>query len=63
MRHRVLLAHLQVLIDILFGTNAVDTKNVKRDEQCRHHCIGEKFDIRTISPQNIAYAAVMVSIT
>jgi hypothetical protein len=50
-----------VLIDILFGTNSVDVVNVKRDQQPRHHCVGEKYEITTITPQNIAYAAVVVS--
>jgi len=48
-----------VLIDILFGTNSVDTMNVKREEQCRHHCVREMYDIVKISPQNIAFAAVV----
>jgi hypothetical protein len=48
-------------VDILFGSNSVDTKNVKRDEQSRHHCLGEMYGLTTISAQNIAYAAVVVS--
>jgi hypothetical protein len=45
----------------LFGSNAVDVKNAKRNEQPRHHCLGVKYDITSISPENIAYAAVVVS--
>jgi hypothetical protein len=51
-----------VLIDILFGLNAVDVKNTKRFNQPKHHCIGEMYNIFTISPENIAYAAVVVCI-
>jgi hypothetical protein len=36
-------------------------KNTKCDEQPRHHCLGVKYDITSISPKNIAYAAVVVS--
>jgi hypothetical protein len=47
---------------VLYGSNAVDTKNVKRDEQPRHHCVAEMYGVATISPENIAYAAVVVSV-
>lgn len=53
---------LQVLIDILFGTSAVDIANVRRDEQHRRNSIGEMYESVTISSQNIAYAAVVVSL-
>jgi hypothetical protein len=39
----------------------VDVKDVKRTEQPRHHCLGEMYGLMTISPENIAYAAVVVS--
>jgi hypothetical protein len=41
----------------------VDVKCAKRDEQPRHHCLGEMYSLMTISPENIAYAAVVVSNT
>jgi hypothetical protein len=47
---------------VLYGSNAVDTKNVKRDEQPRHHCVAEMYGVAMISPENIAYAAVVVSV-
>jgi hypothetical protein len=51
----------QVLIDILFGRNTVDTVNVKREDQPCHNCVGEMYEVTMISRWNIAYAAVEVS--
>lgn len=39
----------------------MDTVNVKRDDQARHDCLGERYDLKKISAKNIAYAAVVVS--
>ncbi|KAF8496387.1 hypothetical protein F5888DRAFT_1634920 [Russula emetica] len=47
------------LIDILFGTNAVNAKHAKRNDQPRHHCVGEMYGLVSISPENIAYGAVV----
>ncbi|KAF8490647.1 hypothetical protein F5888DRAFT_1637981 [Russula emetica] len=47
------------LIDILFGTNAVNAKHAKRNDQPRHHCVGEMYGLASISPENIAYGAVV----
>jgi hypothetical protein len=45
----------------MYGSNAVDLKNVKREEQPQHHCLTEMYSLVTILPENIAYAAVVVS--
>ena len=49
-------------MDILFGPNAVDTKKAIRSELSKHHCVGDMYDIVTVTPMMIAYAACAVSI-
>ena len=47
-------------MDILYGPQAVDTESAKRSEHNRHHCIGDMYDAEVITPQMIAYSAVVV---
>jgi hypothetical protein len=49
-----------VLLDILYGPQAVDTVGAKRSEHHRHHCVGDMYDVEAITPQMIAYSAVVV---
>ena len=50
----------KVLIDILYGPQAVDTENAKQSEHHWHHCVGDMYDADAITPQMIAYSAVVV---
>ena len=50
---------LKVLIDILYGPQAVDTEDAKRSELYRHHCVGDMYDADTITAHMIAYSAVV----
>jgi hypothetical protein len=57
------LRRLKVLLDILYGPLAVDTENAKRFEHHRTHCVGEMYDVDAITPQMIAYSAVVVCVS
>ena len=50
---------LKVLIDILYGPQAVDTEDAKRSELYQHHCVGDMYDADTITAHMIAYSAVV----
>jgi hypothetical protein len=48
-----------VLVNILYGPQAVDTEGAKRFELFRHHCVGDMYDVEMITAPMIAYAAVV----
>ena len=49
-----------MLVDILYGPRAVDTEAAKRSEHHRHHCVADMYNAKAITPQMIAYSAVVV---